>query len=71
MDKSQIDTALNRLFHEQGKRIVFWNDPQREFFEQRWVNLSECHRRGLGRRQGCPRYVGSASIRQCNSASVL
>lgn len=31
MDKSQIDTALNRLFHEQGKRIVFWNDPQREF----------------------------------------
>ncbi len=31
MDKSQIDTALNRLFHEQGKRIVFWNDPQHEF----------------------------------------
>jgi hypothetical protein len=31
MDKSQIDTALNRLFHEQGKRLVFWNDPQREF----------------------------------------
>jgi len=31
MDKSQIDTALNRLFHQQGKRIVFWNDPQREF----------------------------------------
>ncbi len=31
MDKSQIDTVLNRLFHEQGKRIVFWNDPQREF----------------------------------------
>jgi uncharacterized protein (TIGR02687 family) len=31
MDKTQIDTALNRLFHEQGKRIVFWNDPQREF----------------------------------------
>lgn len=31
MDKTQIDTVLNRLFHEQGKRIVFWNDPQREF----------------------------------------
>jgi hypothetical protein len=31
MDKSQINTALNRLFHEQGKRIVFWNDPQCEF----------------------------------------
>ncbi len=31
MDKPQIDTALNRLFHEQGRRIVFWNDPQREF----------------------------------------
>ena len=31
MDKSQIDTVLNRLFHQQGKRIVFWNDPQREF----------------------------------------
>lgn len=33
MDKSQIDTALNRLFHDQGKRIVFWNDPQREFVD--------------------------------------
>ena len=33
MDRSQIDTALRRLFHEQGKRIVFWNDPQREFLE--------------------------------------
>jgi hypothetical protein len=31
MDKPQIETALNRLFHDQGKRIVFWNDPQREF----------------------------------------
>ena len=31
MDKPQIDTALNRLFHAQGKRVVFWNDPQREF----------------------------------------
>lgn len=31
MDKTQIDTVLNRLFHEQGKRIVFWNDAQREF----------------------------------------
>jgi len=31
MEISQVNTALNRLFHEQGKRIVFWNDPQREF----------------------------------------
>ncbi len=31
MELSQINAALNRLFHEQGKRIVFWNDPQREF----------------------------------------
>ena len=31
MDRTQIDTVLNRLFHEQGKRIVLWNDPQREF----------------------------------------
>lgn len=31
MDLPQISAVLNRLFHEQGKRIVFWNDPQREF----------------------------------------
>ena len=31
MEISQVNTALNRLFHEQGRRIVFWNDPQREF----------------------------------------
>lgn len=31
MDKSQVSTALSRLFHEQGRRIVFWNDPNREF----------------------------------------
>ena len=31
MDKSQVNTVLDRLFHEQGKRIVFWNDPQHEF----------------------------------------
>ena len=31
MDSQQISAVLNKLFHEQGKRIVFWNDPQREF----------------------------------------
>ena len=31
-DLKQITTALERLFHEGGQRIVFWNDPDREFF---------------------------------------
>ena len=30
-DLNQIHTALNRLFNEEGQRIVFWNDPDREF----------------------------------------
>jgi len=30
-DLNQINTALNRLFNEEGQRIVFWNDPDREF----------------------------------------
>ncbi len=30
-DLDQITTALERLFHEEGHRIVFWNDPDREF----------------------------------------
>jgi len=33
MEISQVNAVLNRLFHEQGKRIVFWNDPQSEFEE--------------------------------------
>ncbi|MFN7140775.1 MAG: BREX-1 system phosphatase PglZ type A, partial [Limisphaerales bacterium] len=33
MDKNQVDSALNRLFHEQGKRIVLWNDAEQEFVE--------------------------------------
>jgi hypothetical protein len=32
-DLQQIHTALNRLFYEEGQRIVFWNDPEREFLE--------------------------------------
>jgi uncharacterized protein (TIGR02687 family) len=32
-DLEQIHTALNRLFYEEGQRIVFWNDPDREFLE--------------------------------------
>jgi hypothetical protein len=30
-DLNQIGTALERLFNEEGQRIVFWNDPDREF----------------------------------------
>lgn len=30
-DLKQIQSALHRLFHEEGNRIVFWNDPDREF----------------------------------------
>ena len=31
-DLNQIHAALNHLFHEEGQRIVFWNDPDQEFF---------------------------------------
>ena len=31
MDTKQINDALDRIFHEEGARIVFWNDPDREF----------------------------------------
>ena len=30
-DLNQIHTALARLFNEEGHRIVFWNDPDKEF----------------------------------------
>ena len=30
-DLEQINAALDRLFQEEGQRIVFWNDPEREF----------------------------------------
>ena len=30
-DLNQITTALERLFNGEGHRIVFWNDPDREF----------------------------------------
>lgn len=29
---NQIHTALERLFNEEGLRIVFWNDPDQEFY---------------------------------------
>src|SRR5713101_4474906 len=32
-DLSQITAALDRIFNEEGKRIVFWHDPEREFLE--------------------------------------
>ena len=37
MDHSKIDSALSRLFDEQGHRIVFWNDPDREFQNDLWL----------------------------------
>jgi uncharacterized protein (TIGR02687 family) len=30
-DLNQISAALERLFNEEGQRIVFWNDPDQEF----------------------------------------
>lgn len=30
-DSNQISTALERLFNEDGQRIVFWQDPDQEF----------------------------------------
>src|SRR5215510_1415094 len=32
-DLNQITTALDRIFNEEGKRIVFWHDPEREFLD--------------------------------------
>jgi uncharacterized protein (TIGR02687 family) len=32
-DFQQIHSALYRVFHEEDQRIVFWNDPDREFLE--------------------------------------
>ncbi len=31
MDTAKIESALSKLFHEDGQRIVFWNDPDHEF----------------------------------------
>jgi len=31
MDTQQINDALDRIFHEEDTRIVFWKDPEREF----------------------------------------
>jgi hypothetical protein len=30
-DLNQIHTALERLFHNEGQRIVFWHDPNWRF----------------------------------------
>ncbi len=38
-DLNQIHAALERLFNEEGQRIVFWNDPDREF-----LNIPAVHR---------------------------
>jgi hypothetical protein len=36
-DLDQITTALERLFHEEGHRIVSWNDPDGEFQTNVWI----------------------------------
>ena len=33
MDVAQITDALDRVFNDEQVRIVFWNDPDREFIE--------------------------------------
>lgn len=32
-DERQINDALGRIFKEEGVRIVFWNDPNKEFLD--------------------------------------
>lgn len=32
-DERQINDALGRIFKEEGSRIVFWNDPDKEFLD--------------------------------------
>lgn len=31
MDIKQVNDALDRIFHQEDARIVFWNDPEQEF----------------------------------------
>jgi hypothetical protein len=31
MDSNRINDILERIFNEESARIVFWNDPDREF----------------------------------------
>lgn len=31
MDTRQIHDTLDRIYKEEGSRIVFWNDPDKEF----------------------------------------
>jgi len=31
MDTKQVNDALEKLFREEDERIVFWNDPDKEF----------------------------------------
>ena len=32
-DLHQVNTALGRIFNEDGNRIVFWHDPEHEFLD--------------------------------------
>ena len=34
MDTNQLTTSLNKIFHTEGHRIVFWYDPGSEFAEE-------------------------------------
>jgi hypothetical protein len=46
-DLDQINTALERLFNEEEQRIVFWNDPEKEFQSTlAFVMLEGGHRSG-------------------------
>jgi hypothetical protein len=46
-DFKQIHSALYRIFHEEDQRIVFWNDPDREFLDALPTILVEGVRAGI------------------------
>lgn len=39
-DLHQVNTALGRIFNEEGNRIVFWHDPEHEFLDFIAANMS-------------------------------
>lgn len=39
-DLKQLTDALDRIFHEEEHRIVFWNDPEHEFLDFIEANAS-------------------------------
>ena len=40
MDTQRITDALNERFHQDGHRLVFWHDPEREFEDVCWAMLA-------------------------------